>query len=153
MALTRIGRVTKVYPREGRVKVTYEDSGSASAPLAMLTMNGEYSMPDVGDRVVTLYMDNGTSKGFVLGTYYGGGMQPKAGAGYRKDFDGGAYAVCDTGSYTLSGENIRMRSSSSVTVEAAEDVMLKCGYGSATAEELMRRLERIEDTLGLPHTV
>lgn len=29
--VTRIGKVTKVYPGEGRVKVTFEDSGSSSA--------------------------------------------------------------------------------------------------------------------------
>lgn len=49
--VTRIGKVTKVYPGEGRVKVTFEDSGSSSLPLAVLTMNKEYSMPSVGDRV------------------------------------------------------------------------------------------------------
>ena len=39
--VTRIGRVTKVYPAEGRVKVTFEDSGSSTLTLAMLTMNKE----------------------------------------------------------------------------------------------------------------
>ena len=57
-------------------------------------------------------MENGTSKGFVLGTYYGGGMQPKANSGYRKDFTSGCYAICIGGSYTLKGSKILLSGSS-----------------------------------------
>lgn len=230
--VTRIGRVTKVYPAEGRVKVTFEDSGSSSLPLAMLTMNKEYSMPNIGDRVVTMHMENGSSKGFVLGTYYGGGMQPRASAGYRKDFTSGCYATCRGGAYTLKGSTVKVLGSGSsvslgpnasvtgseavlgsasseeesgepetyfkatsdkaevksvseisieadggaVTVKAngsaaeltldtdakikassmtleADDITLKCSYGTITVEDMMKRLERIEDQLGLPHTI
>ena len=226
--VTRIGKVTKVYPGEGRVKVTFEDSGSSSLPLAVLTMNKEYSMPSVGDRVITLHMENGTSKGFVLGTYYGGGMQPKANSGYRKDFTSGCYAICIGGSYTLKGSKILFSGSSAsvslgtkacmvgseavmgstasddeadepdsyfkassdnveikgatevkvaatitadggaaevvvdtdttvkastVTIETDGDLIFKCAYGTITAEEIMKRLERIEDQLGIPHTI
>lgn len=246
--ITRVGRVTKIYPTEGRVKVTFEDSGSSSMPLAMITMNKEYSMPSVGDRVVTLHMDNGTSKGFVLGTYYGGGMQPMAGSGYRKDFTSAAFAICKGGVYTLNAssmiqllaktagltldadavlvgtnatlgsgtaegadpetyfkateENAEVKATTdvsveaeggqvdvkasttititadgeavqisatggeaelmldsdtvlkatSVTIEASDAVTLTCGYGTVTVEQLMKRLERLEDLFGLPHT-
>lgn len=233
--VTRIGKVTKIYPREGRVKVTFEDSESSSLPLAVLTMNKEYSMPSVGDRVITLHMENGTSKGFVLGTYYGGGMQPKANSGYRKDFTSGCYAICIGGAYTLKGSKILLSGSSAsvslgtkasivgseavmgssssddddeadepdsyfkvtfdsaeikgatevkveaeggaatitagggaaevvvdtdttvkastVTIETDGDLIFKCAYGTITAEEIMKRLERIEDQLGIPHTI
>ncbi len=134
---TRIGRVTNIYSSTGKIKVMYEDEGSASLPLSMLTMNQEYSMPAVGDRVVTMHMENGSSKGFVLGTYYGGGMQPKAKAGYRKDFGSGAFVICNGGAYQLS----------------AADITLKCSYGTITVEELVKRLERIENQLGLPHAI
>lgn len=133
----RIGKVTNVYPSTGKVKVMYEDKGSASLPLSMLAMNQEYSMPAVGDRVVTLHMENGSSKGFVLGTYYGGGMQPKASSGYRKDFGSGVYATCNGGFYLL----------------FAGSVGVQCSYGTITVEEMMKRLERIEEQLGLPHTI
>lgn len=132
----RVGRVTNVYSG-GKVKVMYEDKKNTSLPLSMLTMNNEYSMPSVGDRVLTVHMENGSSKGFVLGTYYGGGTQPKANSGYRKDFGGGAYAACGNGKYELH----------------AEDITLECSYGKITLEELMKRIERIEDNLGLPHTI
>lgn len=199
----RIGKVTNIYPTTGKIKVMYEDERSASLPLSMLTMNQEYSMPAVGDKVVTVHMANGSSKGFVLGTYYGGGMQPKANAGYRKDFGSGAYAICKGGAYslkatkaTISGsgakvslgseatltgervvigyaaasedevsgdseptvfvevleEEVNIKASTGITLEA-EEITLKCSYGEITVEELMKRLERIEDQLGLPHTI
>lgn len=142
--LLRVGKVTNTYPSTGKVKVMYEDEKSASLPLSMLTMNNEYSMPAVGDRVVTMHMGNGSSKGFVLGTYYGGGTQPRANAGYRKDFGGGAYVACQNGEYLLKA--------SKVTVQA-DEITLKCSYGEITVEDLLKRMERIEDELDLPHTI
>ncbi len=109
--LTRIGKVTNVYPSKGKVKVQYEDLGNTSIELPMMTFNGEYSMPSVGDMVLVLHMENGSSKGFVLGTYYGDNNKPKASSGYRKDLGGGAYIAskngditfgCSSGSITLS---------------------------------------------------
>lgn len=85
---TRMGRVTNIYPDEARVKVEFEDEKNTSMPLPYITFNREYTMPQVGDRVVTMHLENGTSKGFVLGTYFsGGGWDPKTNEGYRKDFD------------------------------------------------------------------
>lgn len=223
---TRIGKVTNIYPSTGKVKVMYEDEGSASLPLSMLTMNQEYSMPAVGDRVVTMHMENGSSKGFVLGTYYGGGMQPKANAGYRKDFGSGVFVICRGGAYQLSAGSVSVKGGSRASVSGggaavslngdaslvganvtigsaaasededsgevepdvylkiteesaeikavseivlesdadisikavnatveAEEITLKCSYGTITVEELMKRLERIEDQLGLPHII
>ena len=207
---TRIGRVTNVYPSTGKVKVMYEDEDSASLPLPMLTMNQEYFMPAVGDRVVTMHMENGSSKGFVLGSYSGSGMQPKATEGYRKDFGSGTYVICRGGDYQLSAgsvsikganrasvsgggaavslngdasmvgtniiigsvaasenedygeiepdvclkiteESVEMRAVN-VTVES-DEITLKCSYGTISVEEMMKRLERIEDQLGLPHAI
>lgn len=108
----RIGRVTNAYPTTGKLKVTYEDEKNTSLPLSMLTMNGEYAMPALGDRVLTLHMENGSSKGFVLGTYYGGDTIPKANSGYRKDFGGNAYVVCKGGTYSLFADAISLESGS-----------------------------------------
>ena len=181
----RIGKVTNIYPSTGRIKVMYEDEGNASMPLPMLTMNREYAMPAVGDRVVTVHMENGSSKGFVLGTYWGG-MKPKANAGYRKEFGEDAYAACIRGAYQLFAEKVCISGRASVIIGAAEasgeeeagpgtcltvtedsaqmkaakgivleadEITLKCPYGEIGVEELMRRIERIEDQIGLPHTV
>ena len=155
----RIGKVTNVYPSAGKVKVMYEDERNVSLPLAMLTMNNEYSLPAVGDRVVTLHMANGSSKGFVLGTYYGGGKQPKANAGYRKDFDGGAYAVSRNGAYLLLAAGIDLEAEGEAALKGiniiieGDSIDFKCAGGTISAEDMIKRLERIEDALGLPHTI
>ena len=127
----RIGKVTNVYPSSGKVKVLYEDENNASLPLSMLTMNNEVSMPSVGDMVLTIHMDNGSSKGFVLGTYYGGSKQPSATGGYRKDLGGGAYVACVDGSYTLRADNIN----------------LVCNAGTINLGDLITRLNAIEKKL------
>ena len=227
----RVGKVTNVYGSTGRLKIKYEDSGNASCEIPMMSMNNEVSMPKVGDRVVTLHMQNGSSKGFVLGTFYGGGSQPKASSGYRKDFSNGAYATSKNGSYNLkatkvgisgSGASIslssnasvvgsevmvgsaaasedeneeivpdvylkvtsdsaEMKATSTITLESedttglkavalnieaetvsikgtdididASNLKLSCSYGSETFENILKRIERIEDQLGLPHTI
>lgn len=148
----RVGKVTNVYPSEGKVKVLYEDKRNTSLPLSMLTMNDEYSMPSVGDRVVTIHMDNGSSKGFVLGTYYNKSMQPKAGEGYRKDFGSGVYVTVNGGEYLLNASDIKVLADGSLFIQA-DNITLECSYGKVTVEELMKRLERIEDSLGLEHTI
>lgn len=193
----RIGKVTQVFQNTGRIKVLYEDEGNTSLQLPMLTMNQEYSMPSVGEMVITMHMENGSSKGFVIGTYYGGGMQPKANTGYRKDFGGNAYVICRNGAYRLLAGSVNLLGSgaalnlkgkaslvgSEVTIGSksededaepdvylkitsdeaelktktliidADNMTLKCSYGEETFENIMRRIERIEDQLGLPHTI
>lgn len=123
----RVGRVTNVYPSEGKVKVLYEDTDNVSMPLSLLTMNNEYSMPEVGDRVLTLHMPNGSSKGFVLGTYYGGSNKPLADDGYRKDFGRGAYI-----SRTKEG---------AITIHSENDITLSCASGSITLSEIIEKLK------------
>ncbi|MBQ6091683.1 MAG: hypothetical protein IJL07_10520 [Lachnospiraceae bacterium] len=153
----RIGKVTQVFPSTGKMKVLYEDENNASLQLSMLTMNNEYSMPKVGDRVLTMHMENGSSKGFVLGTYYGGGTQPKANSGYRKDYGGGAYATVKSGGYKLSAGSIELVVGDSDALQSIvindEGITFKCPYGEETFENILKRLERIEDLLGLPHTI
>lgn len=134
----RIGKVTNIYPSDGKVKVLYEDEKNASLPLSMLTYNQEYSLPKVGDKVVTMHMENGSSKGFVLGTYYGGGTQPKANAGYRKDFGGSAYAKCAEGAYFLNAGTITLN---------ADEVTLTCVSGSIKVSELIKKLEEMDKML------
>lgn len=137
--MIRIGRVTNVYPN-GRLKVAYEDTENTSLPISMLTFNREYSMPKVGERVVTLHMGNGSSKGFVLGTYYdGGGISPIASSGYKKEMDGST-AECQNGNYKLKGNKI--------TLESEGQLELVCSYESTTLENLIKRIERLERMIG-----
>lgn len=155
----RIGKVTNIYPSAGKVKVMYEDEKNTSLPLPMLTMNREYSMPKTGDKVLVLHRENGSSKGFVLGTYYGGGMQPKANQGYRKDFGDNAHASCVDDEYCLQAEKITLQDNAeeaviiidndivikagNVTIEA-DEITFQCSYGTITVAEIMKRLEKLE---------
>jgi phage baseplate assembly protein gpV len=134
----RVGKVTNVYPDTGKVKVLYEDSNNTSMPLSMLTMNNEYSMPAIGDRVLTVHMENGSSKGFVLGTYYGGGTQPKVSSGYRKDLGGGAYVSCQNGGYLLKASNVTIQ---------ADNITFACSDGTITVNDIIKRLDEIEGKL------
>ncbi|MBQ9699484.1 MAG: hypothetical protein IJV71_02580 [Lachnospiraceae bacterium] len=118
--IIRIGKVTNVYPTIGRVKVLFEDTGNTSVKLPMLTLNNEYKMPVVGSYVITVHLQNGSSKGFVLGTYWSDVNVPaEAGVGvYRKDMGGGVYARSLNGTYRLQASNIQLvASAGAITVE------------------------------------
>jgi phage baseplate assembly protein gpV len=133
----RIGKVTQVFPDEGKVRVVYEDENNASLKLDVLTFNHEYLMNAVGDKVLTLHLDNGSSKGFVLGTYYGS-VTPKAQKGYRKDFnnedDANKASVTfdpEVGKFTL----------------AAGDIELQCSYATTSVESIIKRIEALENAI------
>lgn len=135
--IVRIGTVLKVFPADGKVQVTFEDTGSSSLPLPMMAYGQEYAMPKVGDDVITLHLQNGSSKGVCLGRYYGNGNEPKASSGYRKDFDDDAYIECNNGEFKID----------------ADKVILKCSYKTVTLEDLIKRIERLEELLSLPNTI
>lgn len=101
---TRLGKVAETFP-DGRVKVEFEDEKNTSMPLPMLTYNREYALPKVGERVVTMHLETGGSKGFVLGSYWsGGGLKTKTDEGFRKDFESterSAYETVKDGKYEL----------------------------------------------------
>lgn len=127
--MIRIGTVTNIYPKNGKVKVYYEDSESSSLPIPMMSMNKEQSMPEVGDTVVTLHLANGSSKGFCLGTYFDNDYEGSE--IYTKELDDKAYVECAKGKYLLKGEGI--------TLEAKE-VILKCAKGNITLSEILKKL-------------
>lgn len=127
--IIRVGKVTNVYPATGRVKVLFEDTGNTSVNLPMLTLNNEYKMPVVGSYVITAHLQNGSSKGFVLGTYWSDVNIPaETGVGvYRKDMGGGVYARSLNGTYRLQ----------------ASDIQLVASAGAITVDMLVAALDRI----------
>lgn len=126
--IVRIGKVTNIYPAKGKVKVLYEDRKQASAEIPMLTFNEEYKMPSVGDRVLTLHMENGGSKGFCLGTYWNANKLPTE-ANYKKDLGGGAYIK---------------RSNSEVTVYAPT-LILSSRAGTINLDTLIELTEKVQE--------
>ena len=65
----RVGIVSSIDYDKGFVQVTYPDRENAvSGKLPYFSY--WYQMPEVGDKVVVLYLTNGNHEGFVLGKYY-----------------------------------------------------------------------------------
>lgn len=109
----RIGEVTQVFPEEGKVIVAYEDNDNATVKLPLLTFNGEYLMPEVGDTVLTAHLHSGSSTGFVLGKYYSQDNEVKAdleeGEIFRKDITEETYlSVTEEDLTTLITKRLRM---------------------------------------------
>ena len=117
--IIRIGKVTNIYPDEGKVQVYYEDRKQTSTEIPMLTFNNEYVMPSVGDMVVTLHMEVGSSKAFCLGTYWNAKRLPQTTSKYRKDLGDGAY-IEQTNSEVKIYAPALVLSSSAGTVDIAE---------------------------------
>ena len=123
--IVRIGRVSAIFG--GKVQVNYEDLDSTSE-VPMLTFNNEYSMPNVGDLVLTLHRENGSSKGYCLGTFYGISNTPDTEADYYKDLKNGAYLKNISGELTISGD----------------DITLSCTSGDLNLKELIEKLADFE---------
>lgn len=116
--IVRIGKVTNIYPDKGKVKVYYEDRKQASTEIPMLTFNNEFTMPSVGDIVVTLHMEVGSSKAFCLGTYWNAKKLPPT-SKYKKDLGGGAYIEKTDSEVTIYAPTLIL-SSSAGTIDLAD---------------------------------
>ena len=108
--ILRIGTVTNVYPREGKVRVLYPDRDETSVKLPLLAW--EFKMPEVGAAVVTLHMD-GRSNGFCLGEYWNDEKMPEIQEGikYRKDIGKDAYISWNNGRMEIVSPEIVFRTS------------------------------------------
>lgn len=137
--IVRVGEVMKVFASEGKVQVMYADTDSASLPLPMLTFNKEYSLPKIGDMVITLHFQNGSSRGVCLGTYYGTENVPEVANGYFKELLKNASIANDEGDMTITATK-------SITIDA-KDITLKCNYKTITVEDLIRRIENLENII------
>jgi phage baseplate assembly protein V len=69
--LIRSGIVSNVYPVRCTVRVTFPDADNlVTDELPLMLHKGQFVMPAVGDSVVCLFLGNGISSGFCLGTFY-----------------------------------------------------------------------------------
>lgn len=125
----RIGKVTTLYPSEGKVRVLYEDISETSVKLPLLTFNNEYRMPKIGTTVVTIHMEN-SSAGFVLGEYWSGVNKPNETGEklYRKSID--------EASLKYSNGQLEIYS---------PQILLRTPSGTITAEQLITVLNRLDD--------
>ena len=73
--IVRYGVVSSIEPTTHAVRVVFEDEDLMVSDLLPVIVpcaskNQDYCLPDVGDRVVCLYLPNSQSAGFVVGSAY-----------------------------------------------------------------------------------
>lgn len=73
--IVKVGVVSSVNPKDGTARVYFPDRDDlVSFDLQVLQRNTlknkDYSLPDVNERVVCLFMGDGTENGFILGAIY-----------------------------------------------------------------------------------
>lgn len=122
--IVRIGRVSTTYPAEMAVKVVFEDKDSmVSAKLPLIacgsSLNKAYWLPDVGEQVCCLMLQNGHD-GVCIGSYYSERYPPSiADQGKRRlDFGDGSFVEFDrstgnliincTGDIVINGKTISL---------------------------------------------
>lgn len=73
--MVRIGKVSSVNIEKARVQVVFEDiDNMVSVDLPLLFPQGLknkfYAVPDIGENVVCLFIEQGLSDGYCLGSFY-----------------------------------------------------------------------------------
>lgn len=124
----RIGRVSSVNYDTGMIRVVYSDKGKeVTKELPFLNYNDEYTMPKVGEQVLTAHLSNGNSRGVVMGKMWNRANRPaESGKGiYRKEFSrsrGSAYARYEdeTGIYYLVAGTVQITGINGIELNSPE---------------------------------
>lgn len=104
--MIKIGTVSTADPATGSVRVTFADRDDmVSAPLPVITSGGwgkGIALPEPGETVLCVFLDNGQSAGFCLGTYYGG-EEPIPGNANQLGtwFEDGSFVYYDRSAHVL----------------------------------------------------
>ena len=88
-SLIKIGEVSSVDYKNGTARVVFDDDDSlVSNDLQVLQkntfQNKDYSMPDVGEDVICLFLPSGREEGFILGSVYAGEITPPESSGNKR---------------------------------------------------------------------
>lgn len=127
----RAGIVTETNPHDGTVRVVFEDGDRfKSAPLPVLVAKAYQDkalwLPDVGERVLCLFLPYGREQGFVLGAFYSGERKPSVASQdtCRLDFKDGTWLEYDRAAHVLSGHV-----AGSVSLDVAQGLEATVGQG------------------------
>lgn len=104
--MIKIGTVSTADPATGSVRVAFADRDDmVSAPLPIITAGGwgkGIAVPEPGETVLCVFLDNGQSAGFCLGAYYAGDERPSGSNNQRGVwFEDGSYVFYDRAARTL----------------------------------------------------
>ena len=73
----RIGKISSVDYDNGMAKVVYTDRDNmVTAYLPVLSLTGEYRMPNINDEVLVCHLSNGTSAGVIVGKFWDADNKP-----------------------------------------------------------------------------
>lgn len=123
--IIRIGKVSSIDYASGMIQVLYPDlDNCVTDKLPVLSLNGEYKMPSVGQDVLVAHLSNGMAAGVVLGPYWNNSNTPlEGGAGlYRKELgsaQGEAFFRYSEGTFSINAASI-IFSSDSGSISLAE---------------------------------
>lgn len=128
--MIRKGKISSVNYEYGMAQVTYQDKGrSVTSFLPVLHHGKEYYMPQIGENVAVIHLENGTANGFILGGYWNSRNKPfKSGEKYyyKKIFDS---------SIEVEGNTFKINSSSIIFQEQEKSI---------SVSEIIERLEKLE---------
>ena len=98
--IIRIGQVSSVYPETCTARVAFDDLDDfVSAPLAILQQHTAgmqfYSLPQIGEHVLCVFLPSGKEMGFIIGSFYTNGNPPPV------DGEGGMYI---SGNVSIGGD-------------------------------------------------
>lgn len=87
--LIRYGTVSSVNPKLHTVRVNFKDKGNTvSHALPVIVpgskKNKHYHLPDVDEDVLCVFLPNGTSRGFVIGSFYNVNNSPPVTSGDKE---------------------------------------------------------------------
>lgn len=127
----RVGKVSSVNYKEGKVRVVYSDRDNATTvELPMAVYNNTYRMPNVDDQVLVLHQPNGPASGFVLGDYWSQTKKAhEQGAEGRTvqyfDRDGKCYLEYDDSSNGGGDGGFSFHNEGKLSIETKEDIEAK----------------------------
>jgi len=122
-----VGKVCSIDPEHCTVRVIFEDRNLVSYDLPVLVrqtkINKDFYMPDIGEHVVCVFLDNGSEQGFVLGAFYSKQDRVSSltnGDKRRTDFGDGTWVEYDrnTGACTVHAKG-------AILIESESHVMIK----------------------------
>ena len=127
MAKFRIGKISRIDYKAGKVAVMFPDQDDAVTDLLpFLAFGGEYHMPKPGQYVAVAHLSTGEEMGIVLGAFWSESNPPAAWGKdiFRKEMSnepGRAFLqhAPDSGTLTIKADKIELQTDSG-TVTVAE---------------------------------
>lgn len=136
--LIRVGRVSAINAAKATAKVVFEAQGLVSYDLPVIQnqtlKNKDYCLPDIGERVVCVFLPTGNAEGFILGSIYSDEDKPPADNANKRlvCFEDGSIVEYDRETHTLTvnaAGPINIVSSKIVSITAEEKLIISAPKG------------------------